>query len=281
MDKEMEVEVFRAGDYGERGVFDENALDAIARDYDPKKHESPVTVDHHQDGPALGWVRGLRRSGRVLLARLGGLEEGFMEKLKNGAFKKRSVELYRAFEQTGRPYLRAVTFLGAAAPVVKGLEDPVFSEDLTEGEPIPFEKKVQTPAATEPPQPTEEALAFCEALREAGRVLPAWEKKGMPLFLSRLDDEAPLPFQEGEEKTMRTWFQEFLDALPPAVPLGEQTPATDAPRFAEPPRPEHWKRADIDEASLQLDRQVQAFRRSHPDCAYSEALRLVSRQPAL
>jgi hypothetical protein len=43
------------------------------------------------------------------------------------------VELYPAFAATsGRPYLRAITFLGAAVPEVKGLRDPLFSDDETD-----------------------------------------------------------------------------------------------------------------------------------------------------
>ncbi|MBN1867121.1 hypothetical protein JW916_07485 [Candidatus Sumerlaeota bacterium] len=128
MDHEIEVEVFRAGDYGPRGAYDAAALDRIASDYSSELHEAPVTTDHRQEGPALGWVRGLRRAGEVLVARLGGMSDELIASLRSGEFKKRSIELYRAFEGTGRPYLRALTFLGAAAPVVKGLADPVFSE---------------------------------------------------------------------------------------------------------------------------------------------------------
>lgn len=129
MDYEMEIEVFRAGDYGSRGVWSEDDLERIASDYSPQVHEAPITLDHSQSGPALGWVRALRRVGQALVARLGGLDAEFLKRLKDGAFKKRSVELYRQAPATGRPYLRAVTFLGAAAPAVKGLADPVFTEN--------------------------------------------------------------------------------------------------------------------------------------------------------
>ncbi len=160
MEHEMELEVFRAGDYGRRGAYDELRLDEMAEDYSPDRHEAPVTLDHRQDGPARGWVRGLRRMGDKLIARIGGLSPEFLEQLKAGAFKKRSVELYRAFGETGRPYLKAVTFLGAAAPVVKGLADPVFSED-DESASIAF---------AEPAEPVESEEAGTEETAEMGEV---------------------------------------------------------------------------------------------------------------
>ena len=36
MDHEMEIEVFRAGDYGPRGRYSEEDLERIAADYDPE-----------------------------------------------------------------------------------------------------------------------------------------------------------------------------------------------------------------------------------------------------
>ena len=49
---EIELEVFRVGDYGDKGAFSEDDLDRIAADYDPAVHEAPVTIDHQQAGTA-------------------------------------------------------------------------------------------------------------------------------------------------------------------------------------------------------------------------------------
>nr|HPK04223.1 hypothetical protein [Candidatus Sumerlaeota bacterium] len=125
MHDQLELEVFRAGDYGAKGVWDEAALERLAADYDPALHEAPVTLDHAQAGPALGWVASVRRVGDRLIARLRGLNRRLLELIRRGAFRKRSIELYTALRETGRPYLRAVSFLGAAAPEVKGLTDPL------------------------------------------------------------------------------------------------------------------------------------------------------------
>ena len=152
MDHDLEVEVFRAGDYGPRGNYSEEDLDRMARDYSPSVHEAPVTLDHQQEGPAVGWIRSLRRMGKVLVARLGGLDAAFLDQLHSGAFKKRSVELYRAAQWTGRPYLRALSFLGACPPAVKGLADPIFADrestDATDRAWIDFDETAdpQSPA---------------------------------------------------------------------------------------------------------------------------------------
>ena len=119
--------IFRAGDYGDKGKYSADDLTAIARDYEPSYHEAPVTTDHRQEGPAYGWVKHLRAVGETLHADVDVADE-FAAEVRRGAFKKRSVELYRQFEKTGRPYLRALTFLGACPPHVKGMADPQFKD---------------------------------------------------------------------------------------------------------------------------------------------------------
>lgn len=138
--REMELEIFRAGHYGPKGDWDEDALEGLARDYDASIHEAPVTLDHAQSGPALGWVASVRRVGDRLVARLRDLNPAFTELLKEGAFKKRSVELYPEAAHSGRPYLKAVSFLGAATPAVKGLRDILLND---EGDAIHFEQTLQ------------------------------------------------------------------------------------------------------------------------------------------
>jgi hypothetical protein len=129
-DKEMvEMEVFRAGDYGGKGAYSEADLDALAADYSRELHEAPLTLDHAQAGPAFGWVAGLRRTGDRLVATLTGVPEALRGMIRAGAYKKRSIELIRTLAVTGRPYLRAVSLLGAATPEVKGLRDVAFAAD--------------------------------------------------------------------------------------------------------------------------------------------------------
>jgi hypothetical protein len=39
MNANMEIEVFRAGDYGPKGIYSPDDLQRIASDYDPARHE--------------------------------------------------------------------------------------------------------------------------------------------------------------------------------------------------------------------------------------------------
>jgi len=125
----FQVEVFRSGDYGAKGRYTDDDLQAMAADYKPELHEAPVTQDHAQQGPAHGWIARLRAVGGSLFADLRDVSEGLLTALKNRAYKKRSIELYGTFEKTGRPYVRAVSFLGAGIPAVKGMADIAFAEN--------------------------------------------------------------------------------------------------------------------------------------------------------
>ena len=93
----------------------------MAGDYDPLLQEAPVTVEHRREGPAHGWVAALRVAGDRLQARFTDLSENLRDWLRSGAYCSRSIEMYKPFESTGRAYLGAVSFLGAAPPAVKGL----------------------------------------------------------------------------------------------------------------------------------------------------------------
>ena len=93
----------------------------MAADYDPLIQEAPVTVEHTKQGPAHGWVQALRVAGDRLQARFQDLSQELRLWLESGAYRSRSIEMYKPFEPTGRAYLGAVSFLGAAPPAVKGL----------------------------------------------------------------------------------------------------------------------------------------------------------------
>lgn len=126
---EQWIEVFRAGDYGEKGRFQPEDLDRMAADYNPAEHEAPVVIGHPaEDAPAWAWVEKLRRQGESLWAKLRQVQPEFEDMVRRGLFTKRSVALYPQFEKTGRPYLRHLGFLGAAAPHVKGLQPIQLSE---------------------------------------------------------------------------------------------------------------------------------------------------------
>jgi hypothetical protein len=114
------IEVFRAGDYPQ-GTFTDGDVEEIAARYDPDYLEAPVTTDHAQTGPAFGWVQDVKAEGKRLLVRFRQLSEQMAEAINEGLFKNRSVELFGDLGGEG-PYLKAVSFLGAQTPQVKGLE---------------------------------------------------------------------------------------------------------------------------------------------------------------
>ncbi len=116
------IEVFRAGDYGERGNWTAGDLDRLAATYDARLHAAPVVLGHPaDDAPAYGWVKRLRRAGESLWAQLEKVDPALEALLRAGRFAQRSVALYKQFPLTGGPYLRHLGFLGAAPPEVKGL----------------------------------------------------------------------------------------------------------------------------------------------------------------
>lgn len=113
------IEVFRAGDYGDKGKYDASYLDTLVANYNPAKHEAPVVLGHPEhNAPAFGWVDGLKREGNVLFAKLKQVSPQLDQLVESGAFKKRSIMLYR-----DPPMLRHLGFLGAMPPEVKGLAD--------------------------------------------------------------------------------------------------------------------------------------------------------------
>jgi len=116
------IEVFRAGSYPQ-GTFTADDIQSIADVYDPTTFESPSTVDHQQKGMAQGWVEDLKAKGESLYAKFKQVPEAFAKAIKDGRLKNRSIELFRDLNGEGL-YLKAVTWLGAKAPQVKGLEDP-------------------------------------------------------------------------------------------------------------------------------------------------------------
>jgi hypothetical protein len=123
------MEIFRAGDYGEKGNYSEADVQQIADSYDPVKHEAPVVLGHPKvasGAPAYAWVSKLKNVAGTLMARLHQVEPAFRESVLAGRYKKRSVALYASAD--GKYGLRHLGFLGADVPEVKGLADAAFSQ---------------------------------------------------------------------------------------------------------------------------------------------------------
>lgn len=131
-------EVFKAGTYPQ-GKFSKNEVQELAKNYDPTFCEAPITLDHEQKGPAYGWVESLKSENGILKATFKNLSDELKEFVQTGKYKKISVEIYRELEGK-KPYLKAVSFLGASIPQVKGMQAVEFKE----GESDVFIFEVQT-----------------------------------------------------------------------------------------------------------------------------------------
>lgn len=122
----MWIEIFKTGTHtdsaGNEKTWTEADLDRITQ-YDPARMEAPVVIGHPElNAPAWGWVEAVRRDGNILLAKLKDLAPEFVELVKRGMYKKRSISLY----PDGT--LRHIGFLGAVPPAVKGLADISFRD---------------------------------------------------------------------------------------------------------------------------------------------------------
>ncbi|MDP3014246.1 MAG: hypothetical protein Q8M92_08405, partial [Candidatus Subteraquimicrobiales bacterium] len=121
------IAIFRTGAHtdsnGNEKTWTEKELDTIVEKYNPKEHEAPVVIGHPKDNaPAYGWIEAVKREGDILYAKMKGLIPEFVEMVKKGMFKKRSISLY----PDGT--LRHIGFLGAMPPAVKGLPDFAFGD---------------------------------------------------------------------------------------------------------------------------------------------------------
>jgi hypothetical protein len=124
------IELFRAGDHGDKGSFSNADLDRIVANYQPATgHEAPATIGHVKGAaPAYGWFDALKREGSLLLGKMHEVQPEFEEMVEKKLFKKRSVGLVKADNGWA---LHHVAFLGAQAPEIKGLADCKFEDSST------------------------------------------------------------------------------------------------------------------------------------------------------
>jgi len=126
------IEIFKTGNYGDKGTFTPAELDQIVANFDPKSWQPVLTppvaqVGHGDAAPALGLVSALRRDGESLLAQFEKVHPKLEESVRDGRFPNRSVGLYSNPKGKGW-LLRHVAFLGAVPPEVKGLARIQFSD---------------------------------------------------------------------------------------------------------------------------------------------------------
>ncbi len=125
-----QVQLFKAGDYGEKGTYTQDDINEIITMFYKLGQDAPIIVnqlDAHDEEtpqgenvPAIGWVKKLyTKNDDVLYGDTVFLDE-FYSIIKNGMYDYRSV--YIPKNEEGHRYLRHVAMLAKQWPAVKGLE---------------------------------------------------------------------------------------------------------------------------------------------------------------
>lgn len=123
------IEIARTGTFqdslGRPRTFTERDLDAIARAYDPKKRDAPLTFGHPQTdtAPAFGWVDGLKSENGRLYASFSHVPEEVRALVEKGHYRHVSMSLMPDMVS-----LRHVALLGAAQPAIDGLKAVEFKD---------------------------------------------------------------------------------------------------------------------------------------------------------
>jgi hypothetical protein len=105
-------------------------VESVAQQYNkstdpknPERHVAPVVLGHPKDNdPAMGWIEKAKAVGGKLWLKLSEMQPEFMDALKRGLYKTRSISLYPDLN------IRHLGFLGASVPAVKGLGPFKFKE---------------------------------------------------------------------------------------------------------------------------------------------------------
>lgn len=139
-----DVEIFEAGKWNGDEYTEKDLDDIVKSFYEIGGVLKPfVKLGHNEkqkflktDGmPAAGWIIGLKRKGRKLLAKFSNVPEKIYFLIKNKAYGRISSEIYWNLKHAGTNYrraLKAVALLGADTPAVGTLDDFInlYTEDM-------------------------------------------------------------------------------------------------------------------------------------------------------
>lgn len=145
------VEIFRTGRWNGREYTGKD-LDYIVESYTalaPTTYEAPGKLGHNEeqqltDGqPAVGWVTRVYRKGNSLFADFKDVPETLAKLIEAGGYRKRSCELLfnvKLDDKVWPVVLKAVSWLGADMPAVKGMTDVMeFYSEQARAEALSFE----------------------------------------------------------------------------------------------------------------------------------------------
>lgn len=206
------VEVFRAGDYGDKGEWTEDDIDTVVKNFSAGAWTPPAVIGHPKtDSPAMGWVKELQRKGKTLLAKFSQVQPELEELVSGGRFPNRSAAFYTDPQGKG-PVLRHVGFLGATPPEVKGLApvrfgDTVFTE-------FTFQEESPMPDNTDKKSIKEAVAEFFAELfgKKADAPAPAFSESQVTDIVSRAVTAATAPLIEANNQ-LTTQFGELKTQL--------------------------------------------------------------------
>ena len=127
---EFDAEIFSVGTWNGDKYSDQDLTDIVSNFNDlGGAVKPPVRLGHRklEGQPALGWVKGLKKVGKKIVATLSDVPQIVYEAITAGRYKRVSSEIYWNFKsKTGKTYnyvLKAVALLGADIPAVDNLDD--------------------------------------------------------------------------------------------------------------------------------------------------------------
>lgn len=204
------VEIFRAGNYGDKGNWTPEKIDQVVANLEATNAEgqrlhTPMAVFGHpkHDDPAHAAVSALKREGEILLAKFTKTSDHLEKSVQDGRFPNRSAAFYLDPQGCG-PILRHVGFLGAMPPEVKGLAPVQFFDG---GDYVSIDFKEET-VSNQNPEDTKRGI------REAveGFFADMFKKKTDPAGASFTEAQLQEKIAAAAQKLEAT-FQEKLDEL--------------------------------------------------------------------
>jgi hypothetical protein len=204
------VEIFRAGDYGQKGIWTEEDLDKVVSNFS-SDHKAPLVLGHpKENSPAMGWVGELARRGITLAAKFSQVQPELEQLMQSGRFPMRSAAFYQDPQGKG-PVLRHVGFLGGMPPEVKGLAPIKFSSsEFTE---INFQEETAMDKDETKKTIKEEIKAFFSELFGHKESTPVgFSESQVKDIVSQAVAAATAPLIE-QNKTLTTAFAEINNKL--------------------------------------------------------------------
>ena len=247
----MLCQIFKTGKHtdskGNTRNWTTEDLDKIVYQANNVHKDSPICVGHPQsNSPAYGWLKDVQRIGNGLYCDFKDVQKEFVEAVKKGLFKNRSISLDKDLN------IRHLAFLGGQAPAIKGLEQFCFEDEkdfqsieLTEFSDIEDdekqgkntknerEKKVEKLeemqsqlaekdkkidelqkqiADVKNAQKLQEFEDFCDEAIKKGNILPK-HKESIVNILTACDKMETFNFSDGEEKDAVSSVKDFIGSL--------------------------------------------------------------------